>query len=82
MLTQEVGHLSTIEQIDAWLLALSRPDCFDDGDARNVLVHGRKAFGQLCAALAEQGYPNAAQMTVFAFQSTIDYLKEKHKPRN
>ena len=81
MLTQAAEHLTTLEQIDTWLLELARPEIFDDGDPRNVLVAQRRSFGQLCAALAEHGYPQAAQLPAFAFQSALDYLKEKHRPK-
>lgn len=82
ILSQDTRHLDTVAQIDSWLLELQRPDIFDDGDARNVLVNTRRSFGSLCAALAENGFPAAGQLTTFQFQSAVDRLIEKHKPRD
>lgn len=58
---------------------MARPEIFDEGDERNVLVERRRSFGQLCAALAEHGYPAAGGLPTFQFQSAIDYLHEKHQ---
>ena len=82
VLTHEARHLDTLAQIDSWLLELQRPDIFDDGDARNVLVNNRRSFGSLCAALAENGFPDAGRLTTFHFQSAVDRLIEKHQPRD
>lgn len=79
VITQDVRHLDTLTQIDAWLLELARPEIFDDGDARNVVMNTRRGFGQLVVALAEHNYPNAGQMTTYDFQQAINYLNQKHK---
>ncbi|HEX8656190.1 MAG TPA: hypothetical protein VF690_01575 [Hymenobacter sp.] len=79
VLTQDAAHLTTVQQIDAWLLDLAAPDIFDDGAAGNVLVRQRRSFGQVCAALGEQGFPTAGAMTTFHFQSAITFLNEKNR---
>lgn len=79
VLTQEAQHLATIAQIDDWLFDLSRPSMFDDGHPDNVLTHKRRSFGQLCAALAEQGFVNPAQMTLYALHSAVEHLSNKNK---
>jgi len=79
VLTGQSRHLDTIADIDAWLLEQNLPQIFDDGDTRNVLVAHRQRFGKACAALAEQGYPRAHELTVFEFNSAVDYLLDKQK---
>jgi hypothetical protein len=79
VLTGETRHLETVAAVDAWLLDQQVPQIFDDGDARNVLVAHRQRFGKACAALAEQGYPRAHEMTLFEFNAAVDYLLDKQK---
>jgi hypothetical protein len=79
VLTQDTQHLVTIAQIDDWLFDLSRPSMFDTGHPDNVLTHKRRSFGQLCAALAEQGFVSPAQMTLYALHSAVEHLSSKQK---
>ena|GEM_PF-2662475 len=79
VLTGEATHIDTLQEIDSYLLDLARPDIFDDGDPRNVVVEKQQRFGKLCAALADQGFPRAGELTLFDFHSAIDYLIEKNK---
>lgn len=72
-------YLEIIAALDEWLLDQAKPDIFDEGDPRNVLVLARKRFGASCAALAEAGYPRAAELTVFDFNAAVDFLLSKHK---
>ena len=81
MLSGEVIHLETLAEVDNWLLDQARPDIFDTGDPRNVLVAQARQFGQLCAALADNGFARAHELTLFDFHTAIDYVAEKHKPR-
>jgi hypothetical protein len=73
-------HLARVADIDDWLLEQAKPEIFDDGAPANVLTQHRRRFGQLCAALSEKGYPRPQEMSVFDFNSAVDYLNEKHKP--
>jgi hypothetical protein len=79
VLSGERRYLELLTTLDEWLLDQAPPEIFDDGDARNVQVLGRQRFGKACAALAEQGYPNAAMLSLFDFNQAVDYLLEKHK---
>jgi len=75
----DAHYLQAIAAIDAWLLDQLKPEIFDAGDPRNVLVAHRRRFGAACAALAESGYPRAQELTVFDFNSAVSHLVEKHK---
>ena len=77
--TGSAKHLATIAAIDTWLLDLAPPEIFDDGAEGNVLTRQRRRFGQLCAALADQGFPRAFELTLFDFHAAVDHLVEKHK---
>lgn len=79
VLTGAAKHLDTIAAIDEWLLEQNLPQIFDEGDVRNVLVAHRRRFGAACAALVENGYPRAAELSVFEFNSAVDYLLQKQK---
>lgn len=79
VLTGEARHLEAIKAIDEWLLEQSLPEIYDDGDRRNVLVAHRRRFGAACAALAENGYPRAQDLSVFEFNAAVDYLLEKQQ---
>jgi hypothetical protein len=68
-----------VAEVDAWLLEQITPQIFDDGDPRNVLTQDRRRFGQLCAALSGLGYPRPHELTVFDFNSAVDYLNSKQK---
>jgi hypothetical protein len=75
----DAHYLGLIATIDEWLLDQLKPDIFDHGDPRNVLVLARKRFGAACAALAEAGYPRAQELTVFDFNAAVDFLMSKQK---
>jgi hypothetical protein len=77
--TGEASYLATVAEVDAWMLEQMKPQIFDDGDPRNVLVNNRKRFGQLCAALGQQGYPRAQDFSVFELNSVVDYLNSAPK---
>lgn len=79
MLSGESKHLDTIAAIDEWLLEQNLPQIFDEGDVRNVLVAHRRRFGAACAALAENSYPRAQELSVFEFNAAVDYLLAKQK---
>jgi hypothetical protein len=77
VLTGQGQHLEALAALDEWLLDQNPPQIHDEGDPRNVLVLGRQRFGKACAALAEQGYPNAALLSLFDFNCAIDHLLKK-----
>jgi hypothetical protein len=79
VLSGESRHLEAIKEIDEWLLEQNLPEIFDDGDRRNVLVAHRRRFGSACAALAENGYPRAQEMSLFDFNAAVDYLLDKQQ---
>lgn len=79
VLSGEARHLEAIAAIDEWLLEQNLPQIFDEGDTRNVLVAHRRRFGSACAALAENGYPRAHELSVFEFNAAVDYLLQKQK---
>ena len=79
MATGDERHLQALALLDAWLLDQLTPDIYDDGSPENVLTLARRRFGQTCAALAEQGFPRAQELTLFDFHSAIDYLTSKRQ---
>ncbi|MCC3156426.1 hypothetical protein LJ737_04210 [Hymenobacter sp. 15J16-1T3B] len=75
--TEAPEHLAVVAQVDAWLLDQQRPPCFDDGAPANVVQQMRRSFGHLCATLADHGTPQPELLTVFQFETRVDYLQQK-----
>ena len=78
--TGQARYLATVAEVDEWLLGQLTPQIFDDDSPANVLTEHRRRFGQLCAALSSLGYPRPQELTVFDFNSAVDYLNSKQKP--
>lgn len=77
VLTGDVQFLSVLEQVEAWMLDLVRPDIFDDGHEANVLTRMRRSFASLCAVMAEHGTPRAEEMPLYDFHARFEYLREQ-----
>lgn len=78
----EFKHLKKVEEIDNALLDIMAPEVWETGDPDNALVLRRRAFGQLCGVLSEHGVPHPEELTVFQFQTRVDYVTAKIKRKN
>jgi len=75
----DMAHLKTVERIDDAMLEMMAPEVWETGDPDNALVLRRRAFGQLCGVLSEHGVPSPEELTVFQFQTRVDYVTAKIK---
>ncbi|RSK50116.1 hypothetical protein [Hymenobacter rigui] len=79
LLSADPTALQTVEQMDNALLDMLEPAVFETGDPQNTLVLRRRAFGQLCSVLAENGVAAPEQLTLFQFQARVEHVMEKRK---
>ncbi|RSK50123.1 hypothetical protein EI291_05580 [Hymenobacter rigui] len=77
LLTEDATHLRIVQEVDAWMLELIRPDQFSDGDPDNVLTHLHRSFENLCAIMAEHGTPDAGTLPLFQFHARLGWLQKK-----
>ncbi|RSK29844.1 hypothetical protein [Hymenobacter metallilatus] len=82
ILGSDQAALQTIEDMDNALLDMMEPDIFETGDPQNTLVLQRRAFGQLCAVLAQNGTPEPEKLTLFQFHSRVEHVTEQIKREN
>lgn len=73
------NYVVTAAAIDDLLLDLNEPEVFETGDPDNTLVLRRRGFAQLCGLLAEHGVAEPEQLSVFQFQSRVDFVTAKIK---
>lgn len=79
LLTGDEQHLRTMQEVDTWLLELSRPDQFTDGDPDNVVTGLHRSFENLCAILATNGTPDAGALPLFQFHARLGWLQKKQE---
>ncbi|MDF7810699.1 hypothetical protein [Hymenobacter sp. YC55] len=77
LLSEDARHLAVIREVDKWMMELSRPDMFSDGDPDNVITQLHRSFENLCANLATNGTPNAGELPLFQFHARLSWLQKK-----
>jgi len=66
-----------VQEVDLWLLELSRSDQFSDGDPDNVITHLHRSFENLCAILAANGTPDEGSLSLFQFHARLGWLQRE-----
>ena len=68
-----------IRSIEDYILSRNPPRNFIDNSSDNSLIQMDLSFGKLCASLEEAGIKEPKNLTVFDFNTKLDYFQEKAK---
>ena len=68
-----------ISNIDSYLLSLNEPKDFRESSEDNAVRNYELSHGRLVASMEESGVINPNQLTVFEFETRLDYLQSKKK---
>jgi hypothetical protein len=78
-LINENDNSNKIEQIDSFMLTLSKPQLFSGKESAEIKFD--KQFEEMCLFLADQLSVEPKKMTVLVYYQTFEYLKKKLKPK-
>ena len=67
-----------IASIDDYIVSLNPPKDFSD-TADSCIIHLEKSFEYLCTSMEEVGISSPKKLSVYEFNSKIDYFKSKNK---
>jgi hypothetical protein len=69
--------LQLIEDADDYLISQMAPKDYDENNTMSAINQMDKAFENLCSSLEEMGVSRPKELTVFEFESKIEYFKRK-----
>lgn len=69
-----------IRSVDSYVISINTPKIFSNESEDNVLRGMDLSFENLCASMEEAGINNPKGLSVFEFNSKLDYFESK-KPK-
>lgn len=73
--------LSLINSVNEYLSKVDQPKNFNYSDPNNYISSFRKSFSHICTSLEELGINNPSKLTVFDFNSKVEYFERKFKKK-
>ena len=70
-----------VRSIDDHLMSMNEPGNFADGSSENVMLQMDLSFERLCTSIEEAGIKEPKKLTVFEFNSKLDYFEAKAKKK-
>lgn len=81
MLSQDNKELELIRDADDYLLSTIAPKEYDERKPESVVNQMDKSFEKICSTLEEVGVSNPKNLSIFEFESRIEYFREKNKAK-
>lgn len=74
-----INYEKTVRSIDDYLISRNPPGNFLDSSSENEIIRMDIAFQKVCTSMEEVGVKDPAKLTVFEFESKVDYYEDKAK---